>query len=149
MDISIYKNKSANEVVDKSITAKISTMSVRLKENCSRENPVFLLDGVQDIGDTADWNYLRVFKWNRYYYITDIITVGALVELHCHVDVLMSFKSDIKASTQVVSRQENNVNPYIVDGRLPIHSDTSVVAKNFGKKINPNSGFYVVQIAEG
>lgn len=83
MDISIYKNKSANE------TEKITTIGARLKENCTRENPILLLDGVVDIGDTADWNYLYIPEWDRYYYVTGFIITDNLLELYCHVDVLL------------------------------------------------------------
>lgn len=151
MDIQIYNNKSANNVVDKSITAigdKIEGVIFK-EEISSKQNPVLLISGVTDIGEVANWNYLRIYKFNRFYYIDDIKMLnGGIVQLNCSVDVLMSFKSDIKNSNQVVARNQKKTNPYLNDSSLIMQTDNSYVIKQFGDEFaNPVN--YVLQIAGG
>ena len=67
-------------------------------------------------------NYAYITEFGRYYYITNIVCVGDLFEVHMHVDVLMSFKGDIRSNSAVVSRQENVYNLYLQDGVFKTYS---------------------------
>lgn len=150
MDVQILNNKSANNVVDKKVTEVVKFEGVIFKEDVSSvQNPVLLISGISDIETVANWNFLRIYKFNRYYYIDDIKMLnGGIVQLSCSVDVLMSFKKDIKASTQVVARNQNKTNPYLDDKALLMHVDNSYVIKQFGDSFaNPTN--YVLQIAGG
>ena len=66
------------------------------------------------------------------------------------VDVLESYKEDTLNSTQIISRQESLKNRYIVDDRLPIHSDCSYTTHdiNIPQLTCPNGGI-LLQVATG
>lgn len=90
-----------------------TSITVRLKDNCSVLNPVFLLTGYN-----LSHNYV---KWGiRYYYIDDIVIVGNdLAEYHCSTDALATFKSDIGSSSQYILRSSAASNGNIIDMKYP------------------------------
>lgn len=70
------------------------TISCSLREPCSMQNPIFrfMLDTGTDAGF---YNYC---SWGSYYYwIDDIIYLSNdIIEVHCHLDPLATYKSSIK-----------------------------------------------------
>lgn len=115
MTIQLYTNHSDKIVVDKSISQIGSDITGTLRENCSIIDPVIKIE--QTVGSNlASCNYAYISEFGRYYYINNIVCTGKLFELHMHVDVLMSYKSDIRANTAVISRQQNLYNLYLQDG---------------------------------
>ena len=70
------------------------TISCTLREPCSMQNPIFrfMLDSGTDAGF---YNYC---SWGSYYYwIDDIIYLSNdIIEVHCHLDPLATYKSSIK-----------------------------------------------------
>lgn len=119
-----------------------SLVTVRLKDNCSVLNPVFLLTGYN-----LSHNYV---KWgSRYYYIDDIVIVGnELAEYHCSTDALATFKDVIGASNQYVSRSASSYNLRVVDNYYPALAlnthNASIVESPFTKDID--SGCYIIGI---
>ena len=97
-------------------------LTVRLKENCSVLNPIFIVHGYN-----LSHNYI---KWgSRYYFIDDIIILSnEHAEYVCRTDVLATFKSDIGSSSQFVLRSASNSDPYIQDTLYP--AKASVIVEN-------------------
>lgn len=101
-----------------------------LKENSSIINPVIMID--YDLSALPNVNYLYIPIWNRYYFINDIISIrSALCELHCHVDVLESFKNEILANEAIIYRQENYWNLYINDDLFHTYQNKNIEVKEF------------------
>ena len=106
MFLRLYKNSSADNVVNKSIKLLHEFEEVIFKEDSSIYTPVILIGGIKneafmDLESIAKCNYFSLPKFDRYYYITDIIMKkGQCIEIHGKVDVLMSFKADIMSSSQ-------------------------------------------------
>lgn len=69
-----------------------TTLDCKLKEICGIHSPVFL---VQGLIDTTRWNYCQ---WhNNYYYINEVIFVtNDILEVHCTLDPLATFKDAIE-----------------------------------------------------
>lgn len=113
MTVQLYNNSSDPRCLRKNITALGSSLSVELTENCSVENPSFLLD---INADKVNANYIYVGAWNKYYYITnrDIIN-GNQIVLNCHIDVLMSFKNAVLNTDIIAERSSSAINPYLPD----------------------------------
>ena len=125
--IELYQNKSALNVVDKNIMW-LETANGQLKKGTSIIEPVITIhtDG-SDVW-RKQLNYTYISEFGRYYYVTDIVSVEgvfnsptqinptSLWELHMHVDVLMSYKDQIRQQTAIVSRQENTYNLMLDDG---------------------------------
>ncbi len=131
MTIKFYNNLSDKIVVDKNITQIGQDMSGTLRENCSIIDPVIKVEGIVGANLTS-CNYAYITEFGRYYYITNIICVGNLFEVHMHVDVLMSYRGDIRTNSAVVSRQEKQYNLYLQDGVFKTYSQPHYEIKQFG-----------------
>ena len=130
MKLKLYNNLSDKIVVDKNITQIGSDLNGTLRENCSVIDPVIKVEGV--VGSNLPiCNYAYIEEFARYYYITNIVCVGNLFELHMHVDVLMSYRGDIRSNNAVVSRQEKQYNLYLQDGVFKEQANPHYEIKKF------------------
>ena len=97
-------------------------ITVRLKDNCSVEAPVFILSG-----GLPDYNYVEAF--GHYYFVSDIVSLTADVcEIHCAQDCMATYKTDIGNTTAFVL-YDGTSNSTLEDTRLPKVS-TATVSKN-------------------
>ena len=141
--LELYRCPSDERMVSKTLNDKFEFKNITFKNDTSIMNPVFIVGAIKDNTepmDTVGWwrkfNYCYCPNLERYYFITDItFTRQGLVELNCSVDPLMSFKEDILASTQLITRQENKIQKYIPDQSLPIHSQVKTQITQFGSDI--------------
>lgn len=138
MVATFYYNGSDEIVVNKDITAKESNITVRYKDDTEMINPVLICDS-----DKIDKNINYVYVGSpikRYYYINDITYSQGLVYLHCKIDVLMSFKSEIYNLECIVKRNGTLYNVYLNDERLKINNLTRTETFPFkgGFDVNDN-----------
>lgn len=95
-----------------------------LKDDTSLINPVFVLDGANFSVNYVQWG-------SRYYFVDDVVSIrNSTVELHCSVDAMASWKSNIGASSQYVTRSASAYNDYIIDSVYPstVHTSFESVA---------------------
>lgn len=119
MQLTLYSNFSKRRNSTKQPTNG-TTYEVKLKEGCSLENPIFLIDGINLNVNYALWN-------GSYYFVTDIIlSNNNIYEIHCEMDPLATWKSEIGASTQFVERSSSEYNVDITDTYL---SSTQRIAR--------------------
>lgn len=150
----IYKTKSAPNVVNKTLSEVVTFEEVIFKEDTSLLNPTIIINGVSNaseytIEDIGTSNYFSIPKVNRYYFITDITMMrGGRVAITGKVDVLMSFKTDILGSTQLIVRQEKKTNNYLIDTDIPLSSKKQVIEHEFGDSIT-DSGYYILAVNGG
>ena len=153
----LYKHSSADNVVDKSINLLHEFEEVIFKEDSSIYTPVIIIGGIKndaviDLESIAKCNYFSLPKFDRYYYITDIIMKkGQCIEIHGKVDVLMSFKADIMSSSQdaqLIVRQEVKKNNYLVDSEMPLSSKKQIMEYEFGDALT-DSGYYILATVGG
>ena len=137
MEIKTYMNNSEAIRLNKNLT-EVSTLSnVRLLENCSLLNPSFVFK----MPENLFINYIYVPKFGRYYYINNItILDNNMVQIDCSVDVLMTFKDEIKNTKQHIVRQENEYNMYMIDGRMAVLQKIDRQTLNF----KPPEGGWVI-----
>lgn len=141
--LELYRCPSDERMVSKTLNDKFTFNHITFKNDTSIMNPIFIVGAIKgntEPMDTVGWwrkfNYCYCPNLERYYFITDItFTRQGLVELNCSVDPLMSFKEDILASTQLITRQENKIQKYIPDQSLPIHSQVKTQITQFGNDI--------------
>ena len=157
MFLRLYENSSADNVVDKSIKLLHEFDEVIFKENSSIYFPVIIIGGIKndafiDLESIAKCNYFSLPKFDRYYYVTDIIMKkGQCIEIHGKVDVLMSFKADIMSSsqnTQLIVRQEVKKNNYLVDSEMPLSTKKQIIEHEFGDTLT-DSGYYILATVGG
>lgn len=136
MNVELYNVSDPPNKVKKTLKGKKTIENVIFKDDNSLDilNPTIVIRLTTEITDYTKYNYCRIGKFARYYYISSISTKGGLVELRCKVDPLMSFSGDIIGSLQYVSRSENLENRYLVDSLLPISSKHLFTIQPFGLK---------------
>lgn len=137
MTITLYRNSSDINVVDKSISSLL-TLTGTLRSESSIISPTIL---VEDNSNTVvSSNYLYIPEWNRYYYITDIESIRTgLWAISAKVDVLMSFRQGIRGCSAIIARQENEYNLYLDDDKFLVNANRKVVARQFPNA--PATGF--------
>ena len=64
MTITLYKNESVPNKVDKSVT-QVAQLSGALRSGTSVISPSFLITGANA---QLNFNYFKVEEWNRYYF---------------------------------------------------------------------------------
>lgn len=129
LQIVLYKNNSEDIKLDKDIT-QVKSMSGDLKNETSIINPTIRFIG--SVEDIADCNYMYISAFKRYYYIRDIKSIrNNIYEITAHVDVLMSYKDQIRNCTGIVARNENDYNLYLDDGVFKCYSNPMIQTFNF------------------
>ena len=144
MNLTLYYNSSERKVIGKSLR-NLGNVTGILKGDASITSPVFILASNNNY--LSGVNYLYWQEIGRYYYIDDIelITGGRMV-FYCSVDVLESFKTQIKAQTAIIDKQEskNETNLYINDGSFIDTEQTFNEIKNFQTGFNEVGQFILI-----
>ena len=103
MNIILYVNNSEKNKIGKTLTNDFS-LSGTLRDATNIINPVILIE----ISEIGDYNYCYINNFNRYYFITDITVIRTgLFAISLMVDVLESFKSDIKNLSVILLNTQN------------------------------------------
>lgn len=115
VEVSLQVNNSPTNKIGKIITTH-ATVGADLKENTSIIRPVLVMAS-SDLLSLI--NYVTIPVFQRSYFVENIVSVATnIVEVHCTVDPLESFKSQILAQTAVVVRQESQFNQMLDDGQF-------------------------------
>lgn len=160
MNVKFYFNKQPFNKVDKGLDKDNPILTV--------ENVRFLTDGTlnitnpviefapttnisdwSDIVESARYNYFYIPKFARFYFIENIETKASHVIVTGKCDVLMSFKDDILASTQYITRSESRRSAYLSDSMLPIRSDHRYIMKPFGDPVDDKTCSKILMITTG
>ena len=130
-------NKSEPEKVTKELTT-LATLTGSLKDDTSVTNPTILLQGTPaTVQQIVTSNYIQIPDFGRYYFIRDISSVRTnLWEISCHVDVLQSYATQIKAQTAIIQRQKEKWNLYLNDGSFKVYQNPNVLTKPFPRGFN-------------
>lgn len=91
-----------------------------LKDETSLIHPVFVLQSASFSTNYVQWG-------TRYYFVEDIVSIrnGAL-ELHCSIDALASWKNEIGATSQYVTRSASQHDEYIIDTLYPSRTTETI-----------------------
>lgn len=149
MNIKLCSSASELVAINKVISI-IDDVSATIKGALSVENPVLILQYKSDIQSNV--NYVYIPEYNRYYFVTDIINLtGGRYEIHCKVDVLMSFKDSILNLSCIVDKQssKDNANMYLDDGSFVVQSKEFVDTINFPNGFNDNGDFILITAGGG
>lgn len=149
MNIKLCSSVSEIVAINKDVSI-IDDVSATIKGALSVENPVLILQYKSDIQSKV--NYVYIPEYNRYYFVTDIINLtGGRYELHCKVDVLMSFKDYILNLSCIVDKQssKDNANMYLDDGSFVVQSKEFVDTINFPRGFNDNGEFILITAGGG
>lgn len=148
MKIYLYQNVSENHRVSKNLTNALEYEGT-LRNASSVIDPSFTIESIANL---SNYNYCYIPDFNRYYFITSIDVLSPFLwGFGCHVDVLMTYASQIKECSAVIARQEFNYNLYLPDDKLMIECDRDIVTLGFPTELSPASGgkSFVITIAGG
>lgn len=128
-DIVLQRNESEKNRMDKTLT-NIATVSGTLKAETSIIDPVILIEC--NLADYVNCNYMTIATFGRSYFVDNIRSIrNGLVEFSCHVDVISSFKTQIRSNKAIIRRQENKWNLYLNDGTFKTYQNPNVLTKEF------------------
>lgn len=89
-----------------------------LKEKTSITHPTFLIQTF----NAAEYNYIYVPSWRRYYFISDAASVENMWEVACTEDYLATFKTPIGATSANILYATGSIKS-IIDSRIPVLSN--------------------------
>lgn len=148
----LYDNKSRKNAVDKSLTTIRDNIEGTLKSECSIMSPDILLR-IVDVSALNKCNYMYIEEFNRYYYVTDIISVrNNLVEVKGRVDVLMSFKDEIRNNSVILARYNTTSsygNTYLQDDRMATYQDAFPCTYKFSRSFSKSDESFILSVAGG
>lgn len=120
--------------MDKTITT-IAALSGTLKDATSIIDPVILVEG--DLSQFAQCNYMTIPVFGRSYFVTNIRSIrNDLFEISAHVDVISTWKSEIRGNLAIIKKQQNDWNLYLNDGTFHTYQNPMVLAKQFPTGFN-------------
>lgn len=145
MDVYLYNNtKRLNSTA--AAPGSYTKIECVLKQGTSFLNPVLIVN----LSGTPSYNYMK-FE-NRYYWITDIISVkNDLWEIYGRVDVLGTFKGHIQATSAFVL-YDSTANTQLPDTRLAVKTDcdaftsTAAMPWNFAGSTGYGCGTYIIAV---
>ena len=117
-----------------------------LRNETSVTHPTILIDTY----NPSSYNYMYIPDFNRYYYITDIVSVrNGLWRVSGKVDVLMSFKQGINTCPIVLANTQTTMLDRYMTGEMwktLVKTKTDII--NFPSGLN-NTGEYILITSGG
>lgn len=138
-NVIFYHNTSSPNTVSKTLTQTIS-LACEFLDDESILNPRIK---VRYNNSVLTSNYCYIPKFDRYYYITDIVTSKGYMFATLKVDVLETYKTQIKNLKAVIKRQQYKYNTYLQDDRLPAYAYEILSAYAFGTPFTKDSIAYL------
>lgn len=144
--INFYTNNSEPNRVDKDLK-EAETFTGDFRAACSALDPVFRVD-TNNTPQLLKSNYCYIPVFGRYYFIKNITFIASTIwEVSCHVDVLSTYKDQLRALSGVCARQEKLFNLYLNDDRFKVYQDPDIFTKAFPKGFDTQA--FVLAIAGG
>ena len=127
----LFFNKSEKNKVDKELEDK-GQYRVTLNSPTDLMNPV-----IDIMAENADYliknvNYVYMSAFERWYFVTSIeILRTNLIRIRCRVDVLYSFREQIKKQKAIIARNEENYNLLLDDQNFEFQANPVIKTKRF------------------
>lgn len=103
MNLRLCVNNSEKNKINKNITEGI-TLTGTLRNESNVVNPSIVIR----IDNPTMYNYAYITEFNRYYFITDYISLRTGIwQINLKSDVLMSFKDSILSENVIISNTES------------------------------------------
>lgn len=143
--ISLQKNTAPSIALAK-FPSILANVTGALRDGSSILDPVILIETTSAVASSA--NYAYIAEFNRYYYITKPATfINGLWEFVMHVDVLMSYASQIRAQNAIVARQEYVYDMMLDDGWFMAYQNPIVQTRYFSEEAPFEAEEYVLVVA--
>ena len=134
MNIVLYKNISEYNAVNKSMT-EITTLTGTVQEESSVIDPVITISDIDNY--VGSMNYAHIPEFNRYYFITNIESVrNNLWRVSFHVDVLFTYREQIKSNSAIIERNETQYDLKLNDGLFKTQQNPRIAQFPFPSGFN-------------
>lgn len=141
MNITFYNNKSPKNKIGK-ILINAYSITGTLRNETSTTSFQFLVE----ITDVNAYNYIYVSEFNRYYFITNVVSVRTnLWLITAEIDVLESFKNEILQLNVILANTENVGSKNYRRGEcwdVLVKEKTDIV--NFSNGLSTNGEFILI-----
>lgn len=138
-------NDRRNEVTKspRTVEANISYTFV----DTDKMRPVLLINmAAESLSDIAEFNYVLISEYNRYYFVDDIRLVRkGLIQITLSCDVLYSWSAHVYAQRCIVERQEYVYNTYISDPKFVTSAKPILKNQLFPSGFNRTDNSYILQ----
>lgn len=123
MELTLYQNISEQNKLDKTLNNPLKlTGTVRGVDNVNIISPIISISNIDE--QITTYNYAYIKEFNRYYFINNIRSLrNDLWLLELDIDVLTTYKDQIRAQKGLISRNENEFNNALIDDRLTMEQD--------------------------
>lgn len=153
MYLNLYTCNDDNNVVNKTLATVADNVPIRPTASVNILKPVIIINYAAAY---LAANYAYLSDFDRYYFIASAnVETGKQITLNLSVDVLYTYKDDIKAAQATIIRSQSIGKPtYIPDQRLPIApSEQDITSCIFNKSPffgNPYfSANYLLTVQQG
>lgn len=155
LQVTLYnfsKRENSTKTPLTSDTTALTLRNVNIKQECSFIEPSLLFspdiqEGIEF--NPAQFNYVYIPLWQRYYFITDWVFLNSVWECRLRVDVMGSFKSAIGDTSAYVIRSYSDFNTNIIDSFYPATSNVQINRQNVESEIERTtipSGCFIVGV---
>lgn len=139
MQIKIHKNFKKRLNSTKRPTGG-TTVDVVLKEECTVENPIFILNGYD-----ASIDYIEAF--GKYYFVDKKnIIDNTRCEYACIEDYLATGKTDIGNTTALIARSSSNFDKHLIDTMVSITNTKNSTARDAFAAPFSSTGCFVLSV---
>ena len=134
MTIILYNNLSETHTVNKQLT-ELVTLTGTLREESSIIDPVITLVGIDAYISIANYAYIPEF--NRYYFINNVESMrNGMWRLTFHVDVLYTYREQIKANSAIIARNQVEYDLKLNDGLFQTRQNPRIAQFPFPSGFN-------------
>lgn len=141
MNIRLYINNSPNNFITKFLAGS-ATFTGTLRQDSSVIDPVITIEAL----NLSSFNYMYIPEFSRFYFINNIESIRTnLWRLTCHVDVLMTYRSQILSHQCIISKQSSTEKSDLMidDGDWVVENKKFNRVINFPYGLN-DSGEYIL-----
>lgn len=158
MEVTLYTNFRKRHNSTKQPTDGGTTKDLKLKDNCSKINPMFF------IADVEGYTYLKA--WGNYYFIDNAsVDINGAQYISCSLDYLATYKTPILNSSAFIKYSSSDYSSLLHDDRVAplvstrvgittadsiFHTDESyiITVVNDEGLVNYYTGMYVNQLIQ-
>lgn len=141
MRIDLFICKDDNNVVDKTLESVHHFHNAQLKDDFNVLGGSLIMPV-----EYSDYNYCFIPSFNRYYFMKNIILDGNRMMCDLSIDVLMTYKDEIKELECIIGRNRNIFNRYISDNETVSSTKKRIQNKTFPYEFTPNSNAILITI---
>lgn len=141
MTIKGYTMLDSHNVLNKTLT-EVMSITGTLKDKCSITDPIIMIEAA-----SVTANYFYIEEFGRYYFLSDSpVYYDGFWELHLHVDVLYTYRTQLLACKVIMAKSESRYNLYLNDSDYVCEQDPVILTKVFPTGFSTSDACYILAL---